>query len=83
MHVADYSSFSITNSSRVSAQSVSFPALSTLTNELPLCRVKGQVGYGLNNSIGVEVWMPSADKWNGRYLVVGRVKLARISRQQG
>ncbi|KAK5049973.1 hypothetical protein LTR84_004092 [Exophiala bonariae] len=78
MHVADYSSFSITNSSQVSAQSISFPSLSTLTNELPLCRVKGQVGYGLNNSIGVEVWMPSAEKWNGRYLVVGNGGLAGV-----
>lgn len=75
MYVGDLSSFTITNSSQVEAETISFPTLSTLTNKLPLCRVKGQVGYGLNSSIGVEVWMPSTDKWNGRYLVVGIVCL--------
>jgi hypothetical protein len=72
-HVGDFSSFSITNSSQIGGQALSFPTAKTLTNDIPLCRVKGQVGYGLNKSIGVEVWMPFADKWNGRYLVVGIV----------
>lgn len=70
-HVGGFSSFSITNSSQVGGQTITFPTAKTLTNDVPLCRVQGQVGYGLNKSIGVEVWMPFADKWNGRYLVVG------------
>lgn len=75
LHVSGFSSFSITNSSQVGGQTISFPVAKNLTNNIPLCRVQGHVGYALNKSIGVEVWLPFADQWNGRYLVVGMANL--------
>ena len=75
LDVGGFSSFRITNSSQVAGQTISFPSAKTLTNDIPMCRVQGQVGYALNKSIGVEVWLPLADRWNGRYLVVGIVHL--------
>lgn len=69
--VDEVSSLTIKSSSQVGSESLSFPRVKPLTNQIPLCRVQGTVGYSLNKSIGVEVWLPSSDDWNGRYIVVG------------
>lgn len=67
--VSSVSPLKITNSSHIATNFLNFTGAEG-SNNMPLCRVQGQVGYGLNNSIGVEVWLP--DNWNGKYVAVGK-----------
>ncbi|OQV07530.1 hypothetical protein CLAIMM_11953 [Cladophialophora immunda] len=67
----DSSSLAITNATEVAPQTLSFALFGPYTNEVPLCRVQGNVRYGLNKSEGIELWLPPSSLWNGRYLVVG------------
>ena len=39
--------------------------------ELPFCRLFGEISYGNNDSLGIQLWMPQADVWNKRFLAVG------------
>lgn len=66
--VSQSSALSIINATVVAAQSLNLTAVK-VTNNVPICRVQGKIAYGLNNSIGIETWLP--EQWNGRYLVVG------------
>jgi len=45
------------------------------SNNYTLCRVQGQVVYGHNHSIGVELWLPAQQHWNGRFMAVGKCSL--------
>ncbi|KAI5862958.1 feruloyl esterase [Durotheca rogersii] len=45
---------------------------------IPTCRLVGRVPYGEkgNNSVIFELWLPSVEKYNGRFLVVGNGGMA-------
>lgn len=46
--------------------------LTSSTRNDSYCRVTGSVAYGeCNNSVRFELWMPSGDAYNGRFMVVG------------
>ncbi|KAK7565291.1 tannase and feruloyl esterase [Phyllosticta paracitricarpa] len=46
--------------------------------EIPFCRLFGQISYGTNDSLAVEVWMPEANIWNNRFLTVGNGGFAGV-----
>lgn len=74
--MGQFRSFAITNATPMSSQRLNagellgIPELA-VTNQIPLCRVQAQVSYDLNDTIGVELWLPASDQWNGRYIAVG------------
>lgn len=45
--------------------------ISGTLNAVPVCRLFGNVPYAGNNSVIFELWLPSTEKYNGRFLVVG------------
>ncbi|KAJ5306785.1 hypothetical protein N7508_005800 [Penicillium antarcticum] len=47
-----------------------------LPNQYAFCRVKGNIEYSGNKSLGFELWLPEQDSYNERYLVVGNGGLA-------
>ena len=42
-----------------------------VVNKLPFCRVTGSVTYAGNESVGIELWLPTQRDYNGRYMAVG------------
>ncbi|KAI1205897.1 feruloyl esterase [Annulohypoxylon truncatum] len=64
---------SILNSSHIPVKAVN---ISGTLNIFPLCRLFGKVPYPKNNSIIFELWLPAADKYNGRFLVIGNGGMA-------
>ncbi|OTA99659.1 hypothetical protein M426DRAFT_67369 [Hypoxylon sp. CI-4A] len=63
----------ILNASYVPENSTEF---SGIPNAVSLCRLFGQVSYTKNSSVAFELWLPAADKYNGRFLAVGNGGLA-------
>ncbi|KAI0884285.1 feruloyl esterase [Annulohypoxylon maeteangense] len=64
---------SILNATHIPVKAVN---ISGTLNTLPLCRLFGQVPYPQNNSVIFELWLPAAEKYNGRFLVVGNGGMA-------
>lgn len=50
--------------------------ISGTLNAVPVCRLFGNVPYAGNNSVIFELWLPSTEKYNGRFLVVGNGGMA-------
>ncbi|KAI2778631.1 feruloyl esterase [Daldinia loculata] len=48
------------------------------SNVSPLCRLFGKAPYPKNNSVIFELWLPAAEKYNGRFLVVGNGGMAGV-----
>ncbi|KAF3064991.1 hypothetical protein GL218_02558 [Daldinia childiae] len=48
------------------------------SNAYPLCRLFGKALYPENNSVIFELWLPTAEKYNGRFLVVGNGGMAGV-----
>jgi hypothetical protein len=47
--------------------------LSSSLHNISYCQVTGSVEYGHNNhSVKFELWLPSRDSYNGRFMVVGK-----------
>ncbi|KAI2466038.1 feruloyl esterase [Annulohypoxylon bovei var. microspora] len=63
----------ILNSTHVPEKAVN---ISGTLNTIPLCRLFGKVPYPKNNSVIFELWLPAAQKYNGRFLVVGNGGMA-------
>lgn len=83
--MGQFRSFAITNATQMSSQMLNagellgIPELA-VTNQIPLCRVQAQVPYDLNDTIGVELWLPASAQWNGRYIAVGvLIRLGTLS----
>lgn len=50
--------------------------LSSSLGNITYCRVAGSVAYGhRNHSVEFELWLPSRDSYNGRFMVVGKNSL--------
>jgi feruloyl esterase len=50
---------------------------------VPFCRVTGFIEPVKNSHIGFEVWLPPAEKWNGKYLAVGNPAFEGAIKYQG
>lgn len=47
--------------------------LSSSLKNISYCRVTGSVAYGhSNHSVEFELWLPTRDSYNGRFMVVGK-----------
>lgn len=64
------STLNIHSASEAAANDLNITQVTT-TNKFTLCRVQAEVAYGFNDTISVELWLPSPEFWNGRYLVIG------------
>ncbi|OAP58019.1 hypothetical protein AYL99_07109 [Fonsecaea erecta] len=81
--LGQYSSLSIVNASLVNSQEIAQVITQSLNiSDVPtttltgVCRVQAEVAYNLNDTISVELWLPSPKQWNGRYIAVGNGGLA-------
>ncbi|KAI1101942.1 feruloyl esterase [Jackrogersella minutella] len=72
-NTGDIGDVAILNSSHIPESSVN---VSGTLNTIPLCRLFGKVPYPKNNSVIFELWLPTAVKFNGRFLVVGNGGMA-------
>ncbi|KAI1138599.1 feruloyl esterase [Hypoxylon sp. FL0543] len=63
----------ILNSSHVPEKSINIDGT---VNAIPLCRLFGKVPYAGNNSVIFELWLPAADSYTGRFVVVGNGGMA-------
>ena len=54
--------------------------ISSTLNAIPFCLVYETVTYGSNETIHMEIWLPDADEYNGKFLVIGNVTSRRYLR---
>ncbi|KAI1464477.1 feruloyl esterase [Daldinia caldariorum] len=66
----------ISNSSYIPPNSLNIS--SNKVNEYPLCRLSGKAPYPGNNSVIFELWLPAAERYNDRFLVVGNGGMAGV-----
>ena len=59
----------IASSATVAATGLNISSLGKSTNTDSICRIQANIPYGLNHTLGVELWLP--ENWNGRYISVG------------
>lgn len=55
----------------VPADVLTLPDAKTIPSLPTFCRVQGQLRPSADSDIGFELWMPLADAWNGKLMVVG------------
>ncbi|KAI0834695.1 feruloyl esterase [Hypoxylon sp. FL0890] len=63
----------ILNSSHVPEKSINIDGT---VNAISLCRLFGKVPYAGNNSVIFELWLPAAENYTGRFVVVGNGGMA-------
>ncbi|KAI1411947.1 feruloyl esterase [Hypoxylon sp. FL1857] len=63
----------ILNSSHIPQKSVN---ISGTLNEIPFCQLLGRIPYAGNNSVIFELWLPAAENYTGRFVVVGNGGMA-------
>jgi feruloyl esterase len=73
MDCSDVANLSLPNTTITLAQSYKAGDVvsGTLTAPVDLCRVAGTIKPGVRSNVHFEVWIPTAENWNGKYQQIG------------
>lgn len=67
--------FRIINSTWIADQTLN---ISATLNAIPFCRIYGSMSYAGDETLGLELWLPSRSGYTGRYASIGELQAKAV-----